>query len=1023
MKSRVFEYQVGGEVRRHAMPASGSLVIGKAPGPASPNVLQLEAADLRDSHCVIGRTKSGGLAIKCLTKDDTVAVNGEAKSAVRLRVGDTVILGEIEIKICAGEEAAAAAPAPKPKPKRKGSLPERIGGFRIHKKLGKGGMGEVLLATQESLARQVALKLLKAELAADNEFVARFQAEAKAAAALNHPNVVHVYDVGVAEGRHYLAMEYMEGGTLESKLRNQGPLAWAEVTHVLREAAKGLAYAEERGIVHRDIKPDNLMLDGAGAVKLADLGLATETMSEGGDTKILGTPHFMAPEQARGASVDHRADLYALGATAWRLLTAKTPFEGATTRDILRAHFTEPVRPPSQVIPGIPASLDAIIVKLMAKEPNDRFPSARALGAALEESADQGTTSKSKAPLAVVGLLVAAGIGYGIFGGGGDEPTGPGTGSAGGNPEVADQGGETPGETFPEMPTVETNTEVADAGTAGAGDGDDALQKLENLARQAYGGLQQIQDPAARQKALVDLAGSFPGTTVSTEATLEAETIGKQLASASADALVQAGKLKDLLAVFPAVVAKAQTTGTGSPADPDGLLAELLEVPSPGIPTLMAEFEAERDKFLGQTLQGAIAYADSELQAAETSAQAGEFDAYRERLTALLPYFAMDSLEAEPEPADGGPDPDSGGSEDSSSDSDGASSSGSDSDSPEQESQDPKAGVEQLQSPSWFGEQDEDEAPTPDGTPEQPEQTETPEWMLRLGPLGLDDFLGRDRQTRDLIVDAGLRKVAWLDAQLRTDEASMGKALGGSGPTSFEASLRAMDFQRATAFVAPLSSGLGSALNKSSMDALSKELEMAAAAKALFISSFAAGEWRRDTLPDPHGKSKQATSVTQKAITLNTRSEAGSKDVAWAEYMEGPELIGGLFSNRLRRELTSEERSGVSSIIRMAAVLHAVEEANRLLDPADDRKFDQEDVESMLEGFDACAEWDTATSAETTVRERQAAAVLGQALLAKLAGEPATSAAHIEHLLTDCRQSLLVLLLTDGSDWRATTEK
>ena len=1015
MKPRVFEYQVGGEVRRHAMPASGSLVIGKAPGPASPNVLQLDFPDLRDSHCIIGRTKSGGLAIKCLTKGDTVSINGEHKSAVRLRVGDTVALGDIQLKLAAGEEEAAVEPAPKPvaRTKPKGSLPERIGGFRIHKRLGKGGMGEVLLATQESLARQVALKLLKAELAADGDFVSRFQAEARAAAALNHPNVVHVYDVGVAEGRHYLAMEYMEGGTLESKLRSQGPLAWPEVTHVLREAAKGLAYAEERGIVHRDIKPDNLMLDGAGAVKLADLGLATETKSEAGDAKILGTPHFMAPEQARGAAVDHRADLYALGATAWRLLTSKTPFEGATTRDILRAHFTEPVRPPSQVVPGIPGSLDAIIVKLMAKDPNDRFASARALGAALEESADSSAATKSKAPLLVAGLVVVAGIGYGLFGGGSEEPAAPGKAPSGGNLDIVEQGGDTPGQSFPEMPKVETNTDVIGTGTAGAGNDDEALQKLENLARQAYGGLQQIQDPAARQQALLDLAGSFPGTTIATEATLEAETIGKQLASASAAALAQADQLKDLLAVFPALVNQSPKTETGAPSDPDGLLAELLKVPGPGIPSLMAEFEAERDKYLAQTLQSATAYVDSELQAADASAQAGDFDAYRDRLTALLPYFGMDSLEAGTESEDSGPGP--GRSKESSTDSDSSSSGGPDSDTPKEDNAETKAGIQQQLSPSWFGEQDKDESTT--------EESTTPEWMLRLGPLGLDGFLARDRQARELIVNASIRKVAWLDTQQRTDEASMGKALGGFGPMSFEAGLRTMDFQRASALVAPLSTGLGSALNKGSMESLTKDLERAAAAKALFISSFAAGEWRRDTLPDPHGKSKQATAVTQKMITLSTRSDTGSKDVPWSEYMEDPKLIASLFSNRLRRELTAEERSGVSAIIRMSAVLNAVHEANRMLDPADNRKFDEDDVESMVEGFGACAEWDTAMSAEITIRERQAAAVLGQALTAKLSGEPATSAAHLEHLLRDCRKSLLVLLLTDGSDWRATTEK
>ncbi|MFT6364350.1 MAG: hypothetical protein ACJAZ8_002775, partial [Planctomycetota bacterium] len=556
-------------------------------------------------------------------------------------------------------------------------------------------------------------------------------------------------------------------------------------------------------------------------------------------------------------------------------------------------------------------------------------------------------------------------------------------------------------------------------------DDDEALQKLESLARQAYGGLQQIQDPAGRQQALANLAASFPGTSVATEAALEAENIGKQLATTSANALAQAGKLKDMLAVFPAAVAKAETTPTGAPADPDGLLAELLEIPGPGITSLMAEFEAERDKHLGLTLQGAIAYVDSELQAADASAQAGDFDTYREKLTSLLPYFSMDALEAGPEDQNAeaglgknGETPDESTEADSSS-------ADSDSESPNPDS-DGKEGTQappqQFKSQSWFGDEEaaQDE---PESAGEPTVEGATPAWILRLGPLGLDELFARERQVRDQLAGAELRFLAWLDTQQRADEARMGQALGGSGPTSFEASLRSMDFQRALSLVAPLPKALGNSANSGSIVSLNGQLEIAAAAKTLFISSFAAGDWRRDTLPDPHGKSKQATVVTEKAITLNTRSDAGSKDVPWSEYMEEPKLISSLFSNRLNRELTSEELAGVSSIIRMSAVLHAVQEANRLLDPTDGRKFDADDVESMLEGFDACEEWDTESSAESTDRERQAASVLGQALLSKLNGEPATSAAHLEHLLRDCRQSLLVLLLTDGSDWRATTEK
>ncbi len=210
----------------------------------------------------------------------------------------------------------------------------------------------------------------------------RFEAEARAAAALNHPNVVTVYDVGEHAGVHYLSMEYMDRGTLEDRVQREGALPWKAVLEILRDAAGGLAYAESRGIVHRDLKPANLMQNHAGATKIADLGLATHIEAEeqqSAEKKVFGTAHFMAPEQARGEKVDHRSDLYALGATAYRLLTAHTPYEGATSRDILRAMLREDPRPIAALKADVPAPVIALVERLMRKDPALRFGSAREL--------------------------------------------------------------------------------------------------------------------------------------------------------------------------------------------------------------------------------------------------------------------------------------------------------------------------------------------------------------------------------------------------------------------------------------------------------------------------------------------------------------------------------------------------------------------------------------------------------------------------------------------------------------------
>ena len=196
-------------------------------------------------------------------------------------------------------------------------------------------MGTVYRATQNSLHRTVALKVLSPQLAHDPEFVELFLKEARAAAQLHHPNVVTIFDVGSAGNTHYFSMEVFDGGSVEQWLRREKRLPVDRALTMTRDAAKALEFAESKHILHRDVKPDDLMVTAQGVVKLADLGIAARRGEE--TTGRFGTPHFVAPECIKGASADHRSDLYSLGATLFRMLTGRTPFQGANVGEILDA--------------------------------------------------------------------------------------------------------------------------------------------------------------------------------------------------------------------------------------------------------------------------------------------------------------------------------------------------------------------------------------------------------------------------------------------------------------------------------------------------------------------------------------------------------------------------------------------------------------------------------------------------------------------------------------------------------------
>jgi CheY-like chemotaxis protein/tRNA A-37 threonylcarbamoyl transferase component Bud32 len=266
----------------------------------------------------------------------------------------------------------------------------RIGNYEVLDLLGSGGMGTVFKARHRRMKRVVALKLLDPNIAKTAHFVQRFQREVETIAQLNHPNIVMAYDADEAEVGHFLVMELVNGCDLASEVQSTGPLSMADAVHAVLQAGHGLAYAHERNIVHRDVKPANLLRDASGAIKVADLGLArlssgsasTSLTQVGG---IIGTPDFMAPEQALDpAHTDFRGDVYSLGCTLFFLLTGRTPYVDSSVLGLLLQHREAPLPDLCAARPGVTPALNQVFQRMIAKKPEDRFASMAEAVAALE---------------------------------------------------------------------------------------------------------------------------------------------------------------------------------------------------------------------------------------------------------------------------------------------------------------------------------------------------------------------------------------------------------------------------------------------------------------------------------------------------------------------------------------------------------------------------------------------------------------------------------------------------------------
>jgi serine/threonine-protein kinase len=355
-------------------PVPDSLVIGRS----STAGLRVEDDLVSRRHAEITR-ENGDYVLRDLGSSNGTQLNGMPITVTALAFGDEITLGRTRLLFV--QDAPSAL------------IGETVAGYQVLEQIGSGGMGIVFRARQLSLERTVALKVLHPRLVARPKFIERFLREARAAGALNHPNLVHVHDVGRWEETYYYAMDYVDGSTASEELRRHGPFRAERAVDVARQITAALAYAHTRGIVHRDVKPQNIMLARDGTAKLADLGLATPAQLEDpnrerqpdGKIRVWGSPSYMAPEVATGGAADPRSDLYALGATLFHLIAGRPPFLGMTPSDILKAHVGEPLPDLRELAAHpMPESFITAIDRLLAKRPADRYPVAEALLVDLE---------------------------------------------------------------------------------------------------------------------------------------------------------------------------------------------------------------------------------------------------------------------------------------------------------------------------------------------------------------------------------------------------------------------------------------------------------------------------------------------------------------------------------------------------------------------------------------------------------------------------------------------------------------
>ena len=379
------------------IPVGGTVIIGRDSSTALP---------LRDTmtsrmHCKI-QQQEDGFYLTDLESMNGTYLNGEkVRELVKLEHGDLIKIGDTLFTFQSDDSTATSLAG------------QRIGGYRIIERVGRGGMGTVYKAEQVDLQRIVALKVISEEHTKDKDFVDLFIHEARAAAKLNHPNIVQVYDVKRHNEYYYFSMEFVSGGSVQEILNKQKKISADQSVQMILDAARGLDYAHKKGIIHRDVKPDNLMIAETGMIKIGDMGLARgleEKVGPEEETSVIGTPHYIAPEQVLGRPADFRSDIYSLGATAYRMLAGVTPFSAPSVRDLVNKKVREDAASIVEHSPEVPKSVAEVVARMMARDPDRRYQSMMEVIADLERyqrGQAEAMTEARREHTTAVGMLLS----------------------------------------------------------------------------------------------------------------------------------------------------------------------------------------------------------------------------------------------------------------------------------------------------------------------------------------------------------------------------------------------------------------------------------------------------------------------------------------------------------------------------------------------------------------------------------------------------------------------------------------
>jgi serine/threonine-protein kinase len=370
-----------GPTAGHEYPLTKDLTVFGRQGSCDIQVLDNMASR---AHCQVRR--DGRLfSLVDLGSRNGTKLNGKKASERLLSFGDRIAIGDIEYLFVkeTGDQ----------------DLSDLLTKYEVLEKVGEGGMGIVYKAIQRSMARTVALKILSPKYSQRPKFVEQFIREARAAGALNHPNIIQVHEVGTENDIHFFSMEFIDGPTCTQVLKSQGALESFEALEIIRQVTKALEYAHEHRLIHQDIKPDNIMIGANNTVKLADLGISKtfdEAEADQGAKRVMGTPHYMAPEAAMGKKVDQRIDIYSLGATLYHLLAGRTPFSATSATAVLRAQVMDPPPPLHEFKPDIPDVVCRLVDRMMAKKPEDRFQNAAEVMAEIERLQASGDFNRQR---------------------------------------------------------------------------------------------------------------------------------------------------------------------------------------------------------------------------------------------------------------------------------------------------------------------------------------------------------------------------------------------------------------------------------------------------------------------------------------------------------------------------------------------------------------------------------------------------------------------------------------------------